>query len=141
MSGMLGSGSGSQTRYSGELHNLKVTQSVFNTPLTIIIGTRRVAAKLLFYGGFYSEEVSSGGGKGVGGGKGATTYKYYADVVAALCSGAYSDTPAGIMNVWDSSGKLENEYGAYTATLSSTVYTSWIVKIPTRCIRIWYLNI
>jgi hypothetical protein len=116
--GIFGQSQAGQARYSGELHNLQLTQSVFGTTAPIIFGTRRVAAKLLFYGGFYAVTApNSGGGKGLGGGKGDTAYDYYADVQLALASGSASGGCLGLLNVWDQQGKLQNESGSYTYTV------------------------
>jgi hypothetical protein len=123
--GIFGSGD-NQARYSGELHNLKLTQSVYGTTIPIIIGTRRISPKLLFYGGFYRTQVEQSGGKGLFGGKGGTEYNYYADTEAALCAGAYTATPSGILNIWDNSGKLENQSGQISTTLSTTSYSQVI---------------
>ncbi len=118
--GIFGQSQAGQARYSGELHNLQLTQSVFGTTAPIIFGTRRVAAKLLFYGGFYAVTApNSGGGKGLGGGKGDTAYDYYADVQLALASGSASGGCRGLLNVWDQQGKLQNESGSYTYTVPS----------------------
>ncbi len=108
-----------QPRYSGELHNLQLTQSVFGTTAPVIIGTQRVALKLLFYGGFYAVKAPAQGGKGVGGGKGDQEYDYYADVIGALASGSATEGCRGILNVWDQQGKLENESGSYQYTIPS----------------------
>lgn len=110
--GIFGSNQSGQARYSGELHNLQLTQSVFGTTASIIIGTRRVAAKLLFYGGFYAVTAPNSGGKG-GGGKGSSEYDYYADMQLALASGSAGGGCQGVLSVWDQQGKLANSSGSY----------------------------
>lgn len=117
--GIFGSGQSGQARYSGELHNLQLTQSVFGTTVPIVFGTRRVAAKLLFYGGFTATKVSTGSGKGLGGGKNSSEYEYYADIQAALASGSSSAGCVGILNIWDQTGKLENEGKTFSYTIPS----------------------
>jgi|GEM_PF-2179676 len=117
--GILGPNNYGQARYSGELHNLQLTQAVFGTTAPIIFGTRRVAAKLLFYGGFYGVVAPNSGGKGLGGGKSNTNYDYYADLIGALASGSASGGCQGILNVWDQQGKLQNQSGSYVYTIPS----------------------
>jgi hypothetical protein len=115
--GVFGSNQSGQARYSGELHNLQLTQAVFGTTATIIHGTDRVAGKLLFYGGFYAVNAPSSGGKGLGGGKGDQQYDYYADCQLALASGSAAGGCLGILSVWDQQGKLRNQSGSYVYTV------------------------
>ncbi len=115
--GLFGSGQTGQARYSGEEHNLKLTQSVFGTTAPIIFGTRRVPGKLLFYGGFYAVSMPSGGGKGGGGGKGSQEYDYYADMQLALASGSAAGGCRGILSVWDQQGRLGNVNDGYIYTI------------------------
>lgn len=118
--GIFGGGQAGQARYSGELHNLQLTQAVFGTTAPIIFGTRRVALKLMFYGGFYAvKAANSGGGKGLGGGKGTQEYEYYADIIGAVASGSSGGGCRGILNVWDQQGKLQNQSGSYIYTIPS----------------------
>jgi len=105
--GIFGQNQAGQARYSGELHNLQLTQSVFGTTAPIIFGTRRVAGKLLFYGGFYAVPAP-GQGKGLGGGKSNQEFEYYADVLLALASGSASGGCPNILNIWDQQGRLYN---------------------------------
>ncbi len=116
--GIFGNNQAGQARYSGELHNLQLTQSVFGTTAPIIIGTRRVAGKLLFYGGFYATKAP-GQGKGMGAGKGSQQYDYYADMQLALASGSAGGGCQGILNVWDQQGKLANQSGSFSYTIPS----------------------
>ena len=100
-----------QPRYSGELHNLQVTESVYGTVLTVVIGTTRVHGKLLWYGGFKAKQAS-GGGKGIFGGKGEQ-FEYSANCAIALAQG-----PAqALLNIWDQNGKLENLSSTYNYTI------------------------
>lgn len=116
--GLFGSNQAGQARYSGELHNLQLTQAVFGTTAPIIFGTRRIAAKMLFYGGFYAVNApNSGGGKGLGAGKGNQEYEYYADTLLGLASGSAGGGCRGILNVWDQQGKLQNQSGSYVYTI------------------------
>ena len=117
--GIFGGNQNGQARYSGKLHNLQLTQAVFGTTAPIIIGTRRVAAKLLFYGGFYAVTAPNSGGKGLGGGKGNQQFDYYADLIAALASGSASGGCRGILNVWDQQGRLQNQSGSVSYTIPS----------------------
>ena len=114
--GIFGSSQPGQPRYSGELHNLQLTQAVFGTTATVIHGTDRVAGKLLFYGGFYAVNAPNSGGKG-GGGKGDQEYDYYADCQLLLASGSASGGCQGILNVWDQQGRLVNQSGSYVYTV------------------------
>lgn len=112
-----------QPRYNGQLHNLQVTESVFATPVPIVIGTARVHGKLLDYAGFKSTTApsSGGGGKGLGGGgKNNSTFLYYADVIILLAQSGYSQAIRGLLNVWDQNGKLENLSGSYAYTIPSS---------------------
>jgi hypothetical protein len=116
--GIFGQQQPGQALYIGSVHNLQLTQSVFGTTAPIIFGTRRVAAKLLFYGGFSATPAPSQG-KGLGGGKGNTQFDYYADMQLALASGSAAGGCLGLLNVWDQQGKLQNESGSYTYTVPS----------------------
>lgn len=110
-------GNTSQARYSGQLHNLQLTQAVFGTTAPMVFGTCRVAAKMLFYGGFYSVNApNSGGAKGVGNSKNQQ-FEYYADTLLALASGSASSGCQGILNVWDQQGKLQNQSGSFNYTV------------------------
>jgi len=115
--GIFGASESGQARYSGELHNLKLTEAVFGTCAPIVFGTCRVHQKLLFYGGFHANKAPNQPGKGIGGGKGETQYDYYADVNMLLAQGAYSQACRGILNVWDQNGKLENQSNSITYTI------------------------
>lgn len=115
--GIFGSQAG-QARYSGQLHNLQLTQSVFGTTAPIIFGTRRVAAKLLFYGGFYAVNAPNSGGKGIFGGKNQE-FDYYADCQLALASGSAAGGCLALLNVWDQQGKLQNQGSVYSYTVPS----------------------
>ncbi len=115
--GIFSNNQAGQARYSGELHNLQLTQSVYGTTSTIVFGTERVSAKLLFYGGFYAKKASAGGGKGIGSAKGSTQYDYYADVQLGLAAGSSTEGCKGILSVWDQQGKLANKSGAFTYTI------------------------
>jgi hypothetical protein len=113
--GLIGNTQG-QPRYSGELHNLQLTQSVFGTTATAVHGTDRVAGKLLFYGGFWATPAPNQG-KGLGGGKSDTQYNYYADCQLLLASGSAGGGCRGILSIWDQQGKLANAGGAYVYTI------------------------
>lgn len=115
--GIFGSGAAGQSRYSGEEHNLQLTQSVFGTTVPIVFGTCRVPGKLLFYGGFKAKKVTSGGGKGIGGGKNSSQYDYSADVDLALASGSAAGGCRGILSVWDQQGKLANQSNTFSYTV------------------------
>ena len=121
--GIFGQSQDGQARYSGELHNLALTQSVFGTTAPIVFGTRRVAAKLLFYGGF-TATPAPGQGKGLGGGKGDTQYDYYADMNLALASGSASGGCQGILSVWDQQGKLSNQNQVMSFTITAIDYVT-----------------
>jgi Putative phage tail protein len=104
-----------QPRYDGELHNLQVTESVFATPVPIILGTIRVHGKLLDYAGFKATKAPSGG-KGIFGGKN-DQFDYYADVIILLGQSGYTQAIGGVINVWDQNGKLENLSGSFSYTI------------------------
>lgn len=117
--GIFGQSEAGQPRYSGELHNLQVTESVYGTCATIVFGTCRVHGKLLAYAGFQAQKAPNAAGKGVFGGK-ATEYVYFADVEMFLAQGASSQPCAGLLNVWDQNGKLQNEGGSFAYTIPSS---------------------
>lgn len=112
--GIFGGRRPGQARYSGELHNLSVTESVYGTVVPIVVGTTRVHGKLLWYGGFKAVQAPNTGGKGIFGGK-SQVYDYYADVVVLLAQGPC----VALLNVWDQQGKLENLSSTYTYTIGS----------------------
>lgn len=109
--GVLGQSQQGQPNNDGELHNLQVTEAVFGTCLPIQIGTGRLHAKLLFYGGFNATPAPNSG-KGVFGGK-SQQFDYFADVLCALCAGP----TFGLLNIWDQNGKLENLSGSFVFTV------------------------
>jgi hypothetical protein len=117
--GIFGQSQPGQPRYSGELHNLQVTESVYGTCAPILFGTSRLHQKLLFYGGFYSVKAPNSSGKGIFGGK-ATEWDYYADVLMLLCQGANNQACIGIANVWDQQGKLQNQGYNFAYTIPSS---------------------
>ena len=121
--GIFGGSTAGQPRYSGELHNLSVTEAVFGTCAPIVFGTCRVHQKLLFYGGFYAVTAPNSGGKGIFGGK-TTEWDYYADVLMLLAQGSLTKGCAGIINVWDQQGKLENQSTTvdFAIASGSTIY-------------------
>lgn len=110
--GIFGSSTQGQPRYSGELHNLQVTESTFGTVLPIVIGTARVHGKLLDYNGFAAVNAPNSGGKGIFGGKGQI-FDYSANVAIALAQGPCG----GLLNIWDQQGKLQNETSVYSYTI------------------------
>ncbi len=114
--GLFSSNMGGVQRYSNQLLDLQVNQAVFGTSVPVLFGTLRLSAKLLFYGGFQAVNAPNGQGKGFGGGK-SQEFEYYADVIAALASGSATGGCRGLLNVWDQSGKLENQSGTATYTI------------------------
>src|ERR1700685_605317 len=115
--GVLGVGSAGQARYSGEEHNLQLTEAVFGTSAPIVIGTCRVHGKLIFYGGFYAT-AAPGSGKGLFGGK-SQQFDYYADTLQLLAECGQTATCQGILNVWDQNGKLQNQGGSVNYVVPS----------------------
>jgi hypothetical protein len=107
-----------QPRYSGELHNLQVTESIFGTCVPIVFGTTRVHGKLLFYGGFNAQKAKNSAGKGIFGGK-ATQFIYYADNLQCLGQGSSSDVCKGVINIWDQNGRLANQNTSYDYLIES----------------------
>ena len=103
------------TRYNG----LRVTQAILGQTIPLLWGTRRLSAKLLWYGDFHSSVATNGGKKGGGsggggqagggksgkatggGGKKGQMYVYSASIVAALCMGDCES----LLSVWDTTGK------------------------------------
>ena len=107
-----------QPRYSGKLHNLQFTESIFGTCVPIVFGTPRVHGKLLFYGGFNAQKSKNSAGKGIFGGK-ATQFIYYADNLQCLGQGSGSDHCRGIINVWDQNGRMANQNSNYNYLIAS----------------------
>jgi hypothetical protein len=102
-----------QPRYSGQLHNISVTESIFGTVLPIVVGTTRVHGKMLDYNGFLvTQQAQPGGGCGIFGGK-STTADYSANVAIALAQGPIQ----AILSIWDQQGKLANQSGADSYTV------------------------
>ena len=116
--GIFGGSTAGQPRYDGRMHNLQISEAVFGTCATIAFGTVRLHQKLLFYGGFYAVTAPNSGGKGLFGGK-TTEWDYYADANMLMAQSAYSQACHGILNVWDSSGKLQNESVSFAYTIPS----------------------
>jgi hypothetical protein len=62
----------------------------------------RIASKLINYTDFTSTKDTSVGGKGLGAGKGASLFDYFATIQAMLCQGPI----AGTRSIWDQAGQL-----------------------------------
>jgi Putative phage tail protein len=72
-----------------KVNNIRVNQSTQGYPIPVVMGQAKIQQYILDIGPFVEQPVSSGGGKGVGGGgkNGATSYNYFTMVQAALCNG------------------------------------------------------
>ena len=79
---------GSQPKVIPEFTGLQVNTSVQVLPIPIIYGCPRTALNLIYYNGFNSQLVSSGGGKGVlSGGKGGKQVEYFATLCMSVGEG------------------------------------------------------
>lgn len=104
-----------------KINTVQINQSVQGYPLPALMGRAKIQQSLLWVDGFTAKQVSQGGGKGMGGGKGGTSYLYSADVIAALCCGPIS----GVGDVWSGQSWLSNNDAieGYTISGGSPSYT------------------
>ena len=94
---------GSQPKVIPEFTGLQINTSVQVLPIPIIYGSPRVALNLIYYNGFSSQLVSSGGGKGIlSGGKGQKQVEYFATIIMAVGEGPISNVKIIYQdqNVW-----------------------------------------
>jgi hypothetical protein len=121
MSGLLGGG-GAGIAQQAPTTNLQVQTSANGNPVAIAYGTIRMAANLLWYGGFhYTASASGGSGKGgvVGGGKGGQSsgYNYFASFQFGICEGPIN----GFGSVWSNGNEETAAY--YGLTVSDGAYS------------------
>jgi hypothetical protein len=96
------------------VHDYPIQTSSVGNPVTIVLGTQRVAGNIIWMGDLtpytIKHTTSSGGGKGGGGGDEVTTYdtKYRRSFLIAICEG-----PAEISRAWR--GKKEILLTAFTS--------------------------
>ena len=99
----MGSLFGSQPKVIPEFTGLQVNTSVQVLPIPIIYGSPRVSINLIYYNGFNSQLVSTGGGKGVlSGGKGQKQVEYFATILMAIGEGPIANVKIIYQdqNVW-----------------------------------------
>lgn len=103
------------------INHVQINQSVLGYPLPVVMGKAKIQQSLLWVDGMSAKAVTPGGGKGLGGGKGGTSYLYSADVIAALCNGPVT----GIGDVWSGQSWLSNSTTSesYTIAGSAPSYT------------------
>ncbi len=105
------------TKYTG----VQIQTSALGVPITLFWGQQRVSNNLIWKNNFQRVKQKSSGGKG--GGKGGSTYDYYAAMVMALCEG-----PAEFVSIWSSSDEttLSSEGVSYMSGTGSQTPPSWI---------------
>lgn len=97
-----------------KLNTVTINQSVLGFPLPVVMGCAPVQQSLLWVDGL-NAKAESAGGKGIGGGgKGATSYLYTADVIAGLCNGPIE----GVGDVWSGQSWLSNSSTSESYTVS-----------------------
>src|SRR5436190_3855097 len=108
------------------LHALRVQTSAYGGVMPVIFGQARVPGKLIWYGDFTPVPHTSTqavGGKGGGGHKAETqtSCTYNAAIAIALAFGPIQ----GLYNVWDTKGKLAQQFvtEAYTVPGGGGTYT------------------
>ncbi len=74
---------------------LEIQTSVSTLPIPIVYGQNKIAANVLWYGGFRAVPGAGGKGSGAkgglfGGGSAASSYTYVADLILGLCEGPIS---------------------------------------------------
>jgi hypothetical protein len=98
---MFGSKSNASTTTRYQMLNIQT--STQGGVIPIHYGQNRVAPNIIWYDGFRSVAVKQSSGKGGGGGKGSSEYKYYTDIIMALCEGVVSQC----FGVYDGSSSFE----------------------------------
>lgn len=83
-----GGGAGSQV---ARLSGVQVQENGYGNVIKIVYGTHKTTPILIWANGFFSQKVDSGGGKGGGGKSGGASYRYYSDVILAVCEGTILD--------------------------------------------------
>lgn len=104
MSALFGSTSKSSAETTSHETSLNVQSSVAGKVVAVVLGTKRVAGNLIWYGDFVANaSSSSSGGKGGSSGSSSTTYTYTASVMVGLCVGEIQ----GINRVWDADDEVD----------------------------------
>ena len=118
MGGIIGGGGSGPSieRVAG----IQVSSSGYGDVIPVVFGSVRLPVRLLDYDDFYSVEQKQKAAGGKGGGSQATGFKYYASVLALLC------TPEIV-----SIGRIWADKDVKTATdLNLTVYTGTATQAP-----------
>lgn len=100
---------------------LRIQSSIQGRPRSIVWGTNRVAANLIWYGAFQAVPIQQevgGGGKGGGGDSQVVTtgFNYYASVAFGLCEGMIDD----VLSCW--SGKAIGTAAGFGFTIFDGSY-------------------
>lgn len=103
-----------------KINKIQINQSVLGFPVPVGMGKVKVQQSLLWIDGLSAKAVSQGG-KGLGGGKGGSSYLYSADLIAALVCGPIN----GVGDVWSGQSWLNNINTSenYTVAGGSPSYT------------------
>lgn len=112
-------GAGSQV---ARLSGIQVQETGYGNVIKIVYGTNKTTAMLIWADGFFSEKVDSGGGKGGGGKSGGASYRYYSDIILAVCEGTILD----FGTVWrDKQSFQYNDKGFTTHRTGSATQDVW----------------
>jgi hypothetical protein len=112
---------GNQTQAPTRINQVQINQSVLGYALAVVMGCAKIQQTILWIDGFVQSLITTGGGKGISGGKDGNQYVYTADVIAGLCAGDVT----GIGDIWSGQTWLSNTAAVetYTITGGTPVYT------------------
>lgn len=85
------------------LNDVSVPKASYGVPIPKIYGTALVASNMIW--GIPRTERKSGGGKGLGGGKGGASYKYFGNFASLFCLGPV----VGVSRMW-ANGRIVMDY-------------------------------
>lgn len=112
-----------------KVNNIRVTQSSQGQPIPVVMGQAKIQTSILDISPFTEQSVtSSGGGKGLGGGKnGGTAYNIFADIQAALCNGPVIQ----IGSAWSGESMLATNQTGDSVSITSNYSPSQQVAFTT----------
>lgn len=130
MGGLFGSSSGN-SKATPRYTSMNIQTSAQGVCIPIHYGRNRVAPNIIWYGGFRSTPQKQSG-KG-GGGKGAKSYNYYADIIMALCEGVVTQ----VFQVYQGQSVqtlAQDHFVLFEGTQSQAVWSYLASKYPSQAL-------